>query len=207
MEAFSSKDCKTFARNRKMNKLSVLKNKGYWFVAESTTEGFPWKIAITFNKTGMVLSASSITTSDANRKKQRQTYNCNYNEKHREEHEKGVQDWRKKNPEKFAEMCRRRNYKRYRNLGFEPLNEWFPGSEAHHINENEIIYIPEELHRSVYHELASGIGMEEINKLAFEFLESPNYDYIISSVQIKEEKKEIGMVGKKRSLICWEAST
>ena len=83
------------------------------------------------------------------------------------------------------------------------MNDWFPGSEAHHINKNEVIYMPEELHRSVYHELSSGIEMEEINRLAFEFLETHSYNCSVSGTQIKEEK----MIGKKRSLICWEEST
>ena len=37
--------------------------------------------------------------------------------------------------------------KRERDLGFIPLNEKFDGSVAHHINNNEIIYIPEEIHK------------------------------------------------------------
>lgn len=61
--------------------------------------------------------------------------------------------------------------KRKWNLGFEPLNSWFPGSEGHHVDMVRVIYIPKKLHRSIYHNLNTGKGMEEINKLAFEFLE------------------------------------
>ena len=60
--------------------------------------------------------------------------------------------------------------RRCRELGFNPINEPFPGSEAHHINKNDVIYILVELHRSVHHNLSTGKGMEEINDLAQEFL-------------------------------------
>ncbi len=39
------------------------------------------------------------------------------------------------------------NDKRKRDLDFIPLNEWFEGSNGHHINKTYVIYIPEELHR------------------------------------------------------------
>ena len=73
--------------------------------------------------------------------------------------------YRKANPDKILE----RNAKR-RKLGFEPINEYFEGGEWHHINENDVICIPKKIHRSVYHVLATGQGMEEINDLAMEFM-------------------------------------
>lgn len=187
-----------------MNKLSVLKNKGYWFVAESTIEGFPWKIAITFNKTGMVLSTSSITTSGVERKNQRRAYIKKYAEENKDEHEKSIQLWRERNPEKFAAICRRRNYKRYRNLGFEPLNEWFPDSEAHHINKDVIIYISKELHKSVYHKLSSGVGMEKINKLAFEWLDRELIRIAFDNLEEECERQIlVKTLGKPRGEIQW----
>lgn len=36
-------------------------------------------------------------------------------------------------------------------LGFIPLNSWFEGSDAHHIDKDRVIYIPKKIHRSIYH--------------------------------------------------------
>ena len=59
---------------------------------------------------------------------------------------------------------------RRRALGFVPLNSWFEGCEAHHINNCDVIHIPKILHRSIYHNLHTGQGMVEMNKLAGQFL-------------------------------------
>lgn len=58
-----------------------------------------------------------------------------------------------------------------RNLGSKFLNVWFAGSECHHINQEEVIFIPKELHKEVKHNLKTGEGMQIINTLAIEFLE------------------------------------
>ena len=60
--------------------------------------------------------------------------------------------------------------RRGRDLGFNPMNEQFEGSEGHHINKEDVIYISKELHRSVYHNQETGQGMQEINDLTQEFL-------------------------------------
>lgn len=62
---------------------------------------------------------------------------------------------------------------RRRSYGYEPLNEYFKGSEFHHVHLNDNhaigIYIPSELHKSVWHSSKTGKGMEEINKLAIDW--------------------------------------
>lgn len=67
----------------------------------------------------------------------------------------------------------RQNQKR-RELGHDPINNYFTGSEFHHLhinNDKSIgIYIPKDLHHSCYHESTSGNGMNEINKLAISWL-------------------------------------
>jgi hypothetical protein len=50
-----------------------------------------------------------------------------------------------------------------RTYGFEPINEEFEGSEGHHIDRFHIIFIPKELHRSVWHALKYPETMERIN--------------------------------------------
>lgn len=89
--------------------------------------------------------------------------------------------WAAKNPKRRREISAkyaRRHSGRYkarrRKLGFIPLNEKFPGANAHHVDTNYVIHIPEELHRSVSHNLKTGVGMQRMNGLAFKYLfESP----------------------------------
>jgi hypothetical protein len=57
-----------------------------------------------------------------------------------------------------------------RGLGFIPLNDPFLGSEGHHIDKLHVIYIPEHLHSSIYHNIWNGHNMDKINTLAFEWL-------------------------------------
>jgi hypothetical protein len=57
-----------------------------------------------------------------------------------------------------------------RGLGFIPLNRWFKGGSAHHINENLVIFIPHNIHKKITHNVRTGMGMEKINKYAIEFL-------------------------------------
>ena len=66
------------------------------------------------------------------------------------------------------ESIRRVRHRR-RNLGFEPFNFYFEGSEAHHIDNERVIYIPKTLHRSIRHSLSNKQSMKKINKVAFEY--------------------------------------
>jgi len=78
--------------------------------------------------------------------------------------------WRINHPEKAKERLRRHQNKRERNLGFEPLNKYFEGSVAHHIDKTYIVYIPEEIHNKIRHCLENGKNMEEINKIAMNYI-------------------------------------
>lgn len=68
----------------------------------------------------------------------------------------------------------KKSYKRSRairrNLGFVELNDWFEGSEAHHIDKEFVLYIPKEIHRSIWHNVWTGQGMDEINNLAIKYV-------------------------------------
>jgi len=107
-----------------------------------------------------------------------------YKKKYRQEHKEETKQYHKANrkqllnynkqwkinhPEKMKEMNVRQTSKR-RFLGFLPLNKPFKDSEAHHINRNDIIYIPKELHQSISHSIKTGRNMEEMNKLAMDFI-------------------------------------
>lgn len=72
---------------------------------------------------------------------------------------------------KFKERKRKNYAKRQRTLGFEPINDWFPNSHAHHINRIQVIYIPKLLHLEHYgHRLNRLESMIEINRAAFQYL-------------------------------------
>jgi hypothetical protein len=59
---------------------------------------------------------------------------------------------------------------KHRKLGFIPLNEQFAGSEGHHIDFECVVYIPKELHRSIWHNVWNSKGMTEINDEVFKWL-------------------------------------
>jgi len=81
----------------------------------------------------------------------------------------GIQSWKIANPDKMQIMWEKQNAKR-RTLGFVPLNSPFGGCERHHINTNDVIYIPKTMHRSIPHNVWTGRNMEKINALAGAYL-------------------------------------
>lgn len=74
--------------------------------------------------------------------------------------------WRENNLEKGKV----KNARRKRELGFNLLNKKFEGSVAHHINIEDVIYIPEPIHKFVSHNVRTGRNMDAINKIAFQYL-------------------------------------
>lgn len=65
-----------------------------------------------------------------------------------------------------------------RELGHEPINEWFKGCDSHHLRysatnkerDNDlVIYAPRKLHRSVWHNGKTGENMKAINMLLLEW--------------------------------------
>ncbi len=53
--------------------------------------------------------------------------------------------------------------------GFFPLNEPFENSHGHHLNDKYVLYIPEELHKSIWHDQWNGYNMDEINQVAIDW--------------------------------------
>jgi hypothetical protein len=78
--------------------------------------------------------------------------------------------WKKKHY-KQNKLIEERHIAKHRKLGFIPLNERFENSEAHHIDFELVVYIPEQLHHSIYHNIWTGRGMTEMNNKVFEWLE------------------------------------
>lgn len=66
-----------------------------------------------------------------------------------------------------------------RGLGHVMLNKPFENSDAHHIDEVHIIYMPADLHRSISHNVWTGQGMEEINAIAFRYITEEMFDKLI----------------------------
>lgn len=64
----------------------------------------------------------------------------------------------------------RRSCKKHRELGFEPFNDHFKNSHAHHLDHDFVIHIPTELHKSIHHRQSNQESMKKINELALEFL-------------------------------------
>ena len=60
----------------------------------------------------------------------------------------------------------RSHAKRKRELGYTTLNEKFKDSHGHHIDKEHVLFIPEELHKSIAHNNFTGKGMLEINMAA-----------------------------------------
>ncbi len=75
--------------------------------------------------------------------------------------------------ENIRTTVRKEQHRRHRDLPTDTiLNEHFEGSHLHHITPSVAVYIPEKLHRSVYHNLKTGEGMNEINSKAKKWLDN-----------------------------------
>lgn len=89
--------------------------------------------------------------------------------KYRGEVKQKTKQWKLDNPEKVRKIGEKHTSK-HRSLGFEPLNKPFEGADAHHIDKERVIYMPEEYHRAIRHCLKTGKGMALINALAWDYL-------------------------------------
>lgn len=89
---------------------------------------------------------------------------------HQHNHPEEVARYREDHLARCAVNSARHSAKRGRSLGFVPLNSSFAGSEAHHINKQDVIYIPKVMHRSIAHNVFTGRNMDKINALAGKFL-------------------------------------
>ena len=90
--------------------------------------------------------------------------------------------WKEKNSERYAasnlawrktpqgKVALRRGIAKHRLLGWNTLNSWFPNSDGHHINKEDVIYIPVAMHDSVKHNVWTGKNMDKINALAAQYL-------------------------------------
>jgi len=96
-------------------------------------------------------------------------YNKLYYEQNKDRYRQWAKVWRESHREQRREIERRHGFKR-RSLGFVCLNKPFEGSEAHHICPTFVIYIPKDIHQSISHNVWTGKNMDEINRLAWEWV-------------------------------------
>jgi hypothetical protein len=61
-----------------------------------------------------------------------------------------------------------------RQRGYNCLNEWFQNSIGHHIDRDNVIFIPREIHTMINHNTINGKNMEAINTYAYFFLVQNN---------------------------------
>lgn len=111
-------------------------------------------------------------------KEEKRQYDCINREKKYNKRDQ----WNKSHPELVKSYKRKYNKtKRHREtmreikamrrcLGFFALNRPFNGCEGHHISQNFVIYIPKEIHKALRHNIWTWKNMEQMNKLAIEFL-------------------------------------
>ena len=102
-------------------------------------------------------------------RKEKKEHDVIYRELHRDEISKRVAAARILYPERTkANDLKRYNVRR--GLAFVPLNTRFDGCEGHHIDKEHVIYVPRKIHRSVRHNIWTGLGMEQINALVLKWL-------------------------------------
>jgi len=80
-----------------------------------------------------------------------------------------VKKWRLEHPEHCKKLCKKQKARR-RGLGSIFLNNPFLGSDGHHIDKLHVIFVPTELHESIYHNVLTGYNMDVINAKVYEWL-------------------------------------
>jgi hypothetical protein len=77
-----------------------------------------------------------------------------------------------------GKIAQQKHDSKRRDFGHRPLNKWFEGSHFHHLHINdddEGIFIPEELHSFIWHNSITGDGMDAMNIIALLYLMQEKY--------------------------------
>lgn len=76
------------------------------------------------------------------------------------------------NPIYIDGYAHERQSAKWRGLGFVPLNERNEiANSPHHIDEELVVFIPRKIHESFNHSVRKGYNLEEMNNLAFKWLD------------------------------------
>jgi hypothetical protein len=103
-------------------------------------------------------------------KEEQAAYSREYWASHKEEHAAKCKRWTVNHPED-RRVSHGKSKAKHRLLGCALLNTPFEGSEGHHLDRDRVLHIPAELHKSVRHDVWTGKNMEQVNALAFQWLE------------------------------------
>ena len=146
---------------KEWRKINGRKGKSITLYSENF-EGGSWNIRARITDRGTFEHRSNIGASHTE-------YNKKYYIDHRETCIASTKKWREENKERSNQIINKSWHKRQRELGFEPINKKFEGSVAHHLNQKDVMYIPESLHKSIHHALKNPDSMERINNVAWKW--------------------------------------
>jgi hypothetical protein len=163
-----------------------------FLLGSGNIDSYYWKIVVNIRENESFLNKGNITLCGEKEKE----YQKEYYKRNRKQRVTAIKTWREENSTHVNEYHKKYNksekakeaHRRYRktkkgienhrkdvakrkkNLGFIPLNKQFSNADAHHIDKKHVVYMPHDLHNSVYHCLTTGENMEEINQLAMMYL-------------------------------------
>lgn len=114
-------------------------------------------------------------------KKERKEYNKKYDEQNKDKIKERKRQYYLNNKSYINErikkyrktpagkIVQKRNDEKRKGFSFNPLNNPFTGCEGHHLNYEDVIFIPKDLHRSVSHSVTQNRNMHKINNLAIDY--------------------------------------
>lgn len=150
------------------------KEKFHIYYLKNKKELLKKKIAYFKTEKGKEVKKKSDITYQIRHKEKIQEKRRKYSKLHSEEIRKRVNEWQKNHPKQRNANHRRwaknhlekvrENHSQRRNMGFIPLNESIENIEcdAHHIDENHILYIPKEIHKQS-HNLKDRESIAKVN--------------------------------------------
>lgn len=108
-------------------------------------------------------------------KEEKKEYDKQYREEHKEELLEKAKIYQKT---PIGKIVQKKVKSKRRELGYNPLNDWFVGSHGHHINRVDVIHIPNELHKEFLgnHKQKNTVSLIPINTCAYFFLMMQNID-------------------------------
>ena len=106
-------------------------------------------------------------------KKERDLKSKQYQQDHKKEHALSVKKYSQTPAAKISRAISGKKIKatRKRELGFNPLNKWFPGCVGHHMNKNDVLFVPAHINK-IPHSRYNQASMDRVNRAAIEWLMS-----------------------------------
>jgi hypothetical protein len=89
---------------------------------------------------------------------------------HKEQRKQYDKRWFLEHPEQIRELWKKHFNKRERTFDFIPLNKFFEGSVAHHLDKVYVVYMDKETHQGIKHSVLKNMNMNEINAIAFNYI-------------------------------------